>query len=166
MTRTKAMSLLLLATLSLGIGAIQAGDKPSDAKALQGITQGRVVFDINISQPNKLPLYLMVIDQTITDLEAQGVQPEVILAFRGKAVTLISTDHKRIDLADIPDVEKAAEQLAALQQRGVRIEACSVATSLSGVDNATLLPGIEPVGNTFVSLIGYQAQGYATIPIY
>jgi hypothetical protein len=41
-----------------------------------------------------------------------------------------------------------------------------VATRLFSVDNATLLPGIEPVGNTFVSLIGYQAQGYATIPVY
>jgi hypothetical protein len=35
-----------------------------------------------------------------------------------------------------------------------------------GVDNTTLLDGIEPVGNTFVSLTGYQAQGYANIPIY
>ena len=161
-----AVGLALLASLSLGIGPIQAEEKPSDATALQGVTQGRVVFDINISEPAKLPLYLMVIDETISDLERQGVKPEVILAFRGKAVTLISTDHERIDLADVPDVEKAAAQLAALQKRGARMEACSVATRLSGVDHATLLPGVEPVGNTFVSLIGYQAQGYATIPIY
>jgi intracellular sulfur oxidation DsrE/DsrF family protein len=46
------------------------------------------------------------------------------------------------------------------------MEACSVATRLFGVDNGTLLDGIKPVGNTFVSLTGYQAQGYANIPIY
>jgi hypothetical protein len=33
------------------------------------------------------------------------------------------------------------------------------------VDPKTLLPGIEHVGNTFVSQIGYQAKGYAIIPI-
>lgn len=33
-------------------------------------------------------------------------------------------------------------------------------------DNRSLLNGIKPVGNTFVSLTGYQAQGYANIPIY
>ena len=39
-----------------------------------------------------LPLYLMVIDETISDLERQGVKPEVILAFRGKAFTVVSTE--------------------------------------------------------------------------
>lgn len=41
----------------------------------------------------------------------------------------------------------------------------SVATRLTGVDAETLLPGVEHVGNTFVSQIGYQAKGYAIIPI-
>jgi hypothetical protein len=34
------------------------------------------------------------------------------------------------------------------------------------IADPSLLPGIEPLGNTFVSLIGYQEHGYATIPIY
>lgn len=159
-------AMLAALILGLGLGQVQAAEKPDDGDALQGVTQGRVVFDINISVPNKLPLYLMVIDETISDLERQGVKPEVVLAFRGKAVTLISTDREGIELTDLEHVEKAAAQLEALQKRGVRMESCSVATRLFGVDTATLLPGIKPVGNTFVSLIGYQAQGYATIPIY
>lgn len=162
--------LALLAALSIAGGALQAeeasAEKPDDADALKGVEQGRVVFDINIAEPKKLPLYLMVIDETISDLERQGVKPDVILAFRGKAVTLISTDHEKVELTDVPELEKAAKQIAALQERGVRMEACSVATRLFGVDNAALLPGIEPVGNTFVSLIGYQSQGYAMIPVY
>jgi len=159
----------LLAVLSLAVGSIQAEettDKPDDANALKGVKQGRVIFDINIAEPKKLPLYLMVINETISDLERQGVKPDVILAFRGKAVMLVSTDQEKVDLTEVPELEKAAKQIAALQQRGVRMEACSVATRLFGVDHATLLPGIEPVGNTFVSLIGYQSQGYAMIPVY
>lgn len=162
---TRLLTALATLILSLGLVQTQAADKPDDADALQGVTQGRVVFDINISEPKKLPLYLMVIDETLSDLARQEVTPEVILAFRGKAVTLISSDHEAIELTDIEHLEKAAAQLEALQKRGVRMEACSVATRLFGVDNGTLLPGIKPVGNTFVSLIGYQAQGYAIIPI-
>ncbi len=30
----------------------------------------------------------------------------------------------------------------------------------------SLLPNVVHVGNTFVSLTGYQAKGYAIIPIY
>lgn len=162
----RLLSVLAILLLSLGLPQAHSADGPDDADALQGVTQGRVVFDINVSTPKKLPLYLMVIDETISDLERQGVEPEVILAFRGKAVTLITTDHEDIELTDLEYVEKAATQLEALQKRGGRMEACSVATRLFGVDNGALLPGIKPVGNTFVSLIGYQAQGYATIPIY
>jgi intracellular sulfur oxidation DsrE/DsrF family protein len=178
MRQKPVLILVVIATLGLGIGAVHADEKvearagaqppssPDDARALHGVEQGRVVFDINLSKPSKLPLYLMVIDETLSDLERQGVTPDAILAFRGEAVTLISTDHERIELTDLEHVEKAATQIAELQKRGVRMEACSVATRLFGVDHGTLLPGIEPVGNTFVSLIGYQAQGYATIPIY
>lgn len=46
------------------------------------------------------------------------------------------------------------------------MQACSVATRLFKADNASLLDGIKPVGNTFVSLTGYQAQADANIPVY
>jgi hypothetical protein len=32
------------------------------------------------------------------------------------------------------------------------------------LDHASLIPGVEPMANTFNSLIGYQARGYAVIP--
>jgi hypothetical protein len=34
------------------------------------------------------------------------------------------------------------------------------------VDPDTLIKGVKTVGNPFVSLTGYQAQGYGVIPIY
>ena len=108
----------------------------------------------------------MVIRQTIEDLKRQGVEPDVILAFRGLAVRMITTDREAMELTDFEHLDKIADQLADIRQQGARIEACSVATKLFNVDNNTLLEGIKPVGNTFVSLTGYQAQGYANIPIY
>ena len=65
------------------------------------------------------------------------------------------------------DLDEVAALLADLNRRpGVRMEACSVACRIFGVKTESLLPGIKAVGNTFVSLIGYQTQGYGTIPIY
>lgn len=151
----------LLTSLSL-----QAEIIPDDSDALKGVTIGKVIFDINMSEAKKMTLYLMVIRQTVGDLKRQGVKPDVILAFRGLSVRLISKNREQMELTDFEHLDKIAQQLADLKQQGVRMEACSVATKLFNVENKSLLDGVKPVGNTFVSLTGYQAQGYANIPIY
>lgn len=55
---------------------------------------------------------------------------------------------------------------ACVDQQGSLAQARAIIAPLFQVENGTLLDGIKPVGNTFVSLTGYQAQGYANIPIY
>lgn len=157
---------LIGSILLLSAAGAMAADKPSDSRALQGVETGKVIFDVNMADPQKMTLYLAVIRETVDDLKRQGVTPDVILAFRGKSVLLVSKDRDQMELTDFEHLDKIAAQLADLREQGVRMEACSVATRLFGVDNAELLDGVEPVGNTFVSLTGYQAQGYANIPIY
>ncbi len=158
-------SLFLLLSLSLTALSVQA-DAPTDARALEGVEQGRVVFDLNNNDPETLALYLMVIRETHEDLSDQGVEPDMILAFRGRAVTMVSEDRERFELTQFEHLDAIEEHIGALREKGVRMESCAVATRLFGVDHGELLPGIEPVRNTFVSLTGYQAQGYAVIPIY
>jgi len=159
------INFLLVTTLLLSqIG--YADTRPDDSDALQGVKTGKVVFDINMANPKKLTLYLMVIKETVDDLIRQNVKPDVILAFRGKSVNLINKDRENVLLTDFDHLDKVAKQLLELQQKGVRMEACSVATRLFKVNNKSLLDGIKAVGNTFVSLTGYHAQGYASIPIY
>ena len=162
----KLALIMFVSLLALGMGGAHAAGKPNDADALRGVETGKVIFDINMAEPKKMTLYLMVIRETVEDLKRQGVEPDVILAFRGLSVKLISKDREQMDLTDFDHLDRIANQLAELQKEGVRMEACSVATRLFGVDNGSLLDGIKPVGNTFVSLTGYQAQGYANIPIY
>ncbi len=151
----------------LMISPLAHAEKPTDRTALKGVAAGKVVWDINMGDPKKLTLYLKVIQETYDDLVRQGVAPDMIFAFRGKSVLLISTDREAIPLEQHVYLDEVAELLADLNQRpGVRMEACSVACRLFGVKVENLLPRIQAVGNTFVSLIGYQAQGYGTIPIY
>ena len=159
------LRVLLTALVVVSVNTIAAA-KPDDSAALKGVTTGKVVFDINMADATKMTLYLSVIAETVDALERQGATPDVILAFRGLSVKLVSTDRENMELTDYEHLDRIAEQLAALQAKGVRMEACSVATRLFGIDNGTLLEGVKPVGNTFVSLTGYQAQGYANIPIY
>lgn len=162
----KRLILLMLASLMLLVSSAYAAERPNDSNALKGVETGKVVFDINMEQPKKMTLYLMVIKETVNDLKRQGVKPDVILAFRGKSVLLLSKNRDQMELTDFEHLDKVAAQVAELQKLGVRVEACSVATRLFKVDNGKLLQGVVPVGNTFVSLTGYHAQGYASIPIY
>lgn len=152
--------------ITLVISQKLIAETPNDSDALKGVTAGKVIFDINMSDAKKMTLYLMVIKQTVDDLKKQNVKPDVILAFRGLSVRLISKDRENMELTDFDNLDRIAQQLSELRQQGVRMEACSIATKLFKVDNQSLLEGIKPVGNTFVSLTGYQSQGYANIPIY
>ena len=159
-----ALGLLVAFALA---NASASADKPSDTDALQGLTTGKVVWDINMTDPKKLSLYLRVIQETYTDLVRQGVKPDMIFAFRGRSVTFVCKDRDDIPLEQHHFLDTVAEQLADLNKReGVKMEACSVACRLFDVKPSTLFPGVKPVGNTFVSLLGYQAKGYAVIPIY
>lgn len=163
----KAIHSILVAAAVLLFFSVHnvTAEEYSDSAALEGIQSSRTLFDINLSQAGKLELYLGVIMKTRDDLLRQGVKPEIILAFRGASVRLITTERWAFSEEDQKSLEKASEILAKLHELGVRIEACSIATNLFKVDNSTLLPGIEVVGNTFVSLTGYQAKGFALIPI-
>ncbi|WP_130470333.1 DsrE family protein [Candidatus Magnetaquicoccus inordinatus] len=164
-------TLLLSLTLIIGwfasLAAAPNQQPLSDVEALQGVSEGKVVFDIGMANPQTLPLYLKVIAQTHADLLRQKVTPNIILAFRGGAVKLVSNNREALPMEHHPKLEEIAALLADLQQKpGVRMEVCALATNLMGVDNGTILPGIKVVGNTFVSLTGYHAQGYAAIPIH
>lgn len=142
-------------------------EHPNDADALENISEGKVVWDITTQNPKRLLVYLNVIQQTYDDLVRQDVKPDMVFTFRGPVLKLISTQPLDLDLEDEAAHEEAIELLKAMRQKpGVKMESCSLAARLMGIDNETIIPEVKPVGNTFVSLIGYQHKGYALIPIY
>lgn len=142
-----------------------ADTKINDNKALEGVQSAKGLFDINVNTAEKLELYLTVIRKTHSDLERQGQTPNLIIAFRGATVRLINSEVWSFSEEDQKRLARSAALIKELKGLGVRIEACSIATSLYKVENSTILPEIKVVGNTFVSLIGYQAQGYSLVPI-
>jgi len=138
----------------------------NDADALTNVKTGKVVWDITIDNPKKLALFLSVIKETYDGLVKQNVTPEIIFTFHGGVVKLLSSNREKVPLEEHDDLDKVHQLLNELQKKdGVKMESCSIATRLFGVDNKTILTGIKPVGNTFISIIGYNAKGYAVIPI-
>ncbi len=153
--------------ICLFLSSVTYAAKPSDDDALSDIKEGKVVWDLTVGSPSKLLLMLNVIEETYDDLTRQNVKPDMVFAFHGPVVKLITTEYLDLPLDEEEAHEQALLQLKKLSEKpGVKMESCSIATRLLDVDNESILPYIKPVGNTFVSLIGYQKKGYALIPIY
>ena len=90
---------------------------------------------------------------------------EIAVVFHGPAVKLISSDRKFFDEAQWPEVQKFQQTLREMKKEGVRLEVCQYAAKVLGVERETIIPEVDQVGNGFVSVIGYQMQGYAVVRI-
>lgn len=136
-----------------------------DQAALADLKEVKVAFDIKEGDPKLLLNRLDVIDETRQSLIDQGVKPRFILAFRGPATKLVQTDPTLIK----PEAREMAAKVAAKIRQmsasaGIEgFEQCAVASREQGTKVEMVLPEIHVVGNGFISLMAYQAKGYAYI---
>ncbi|HSH84326.1 MAG TPA: hypothetical protein VK979_04115 [Guyparkeria sp.] len=141
--------------------------RPDDARALQGLEEARILWDVTLAKPKELLARLGVIERTYRDLERQGVAPHMVLAFRGGAVDLLTQDapDRHIESAQtILLIHAKLRELASLD--GIeRLEACSIATRRAGITQADLIEPLVEVGNTFVTAAAYAQRGYTKIKI-
>jgi intracellular sulfur oxidation DsrE/DsrF family protein len=140
-------------------------EAPLDTAALSGLKEVKVAFDVQSGNSAALLTQLQVIEETRESLIKQGVKPSIIVGFRGPASKLVQTDTSKIPADDRENATKIAEKIKALQTaEGIAgIEQCAIATRLAGTDPEKVLPGIEVVGNGWISLAAYQAKGYSYI---
>lgn len=168
MMKITVKTLFTVLMLLLASATVQA-DKVviNDAAALGDLKTGKGVFLVDIGDAKKLNFYLEVIQGTYKGMKDQGVDPDFVLVFIGPSVKYLSTSPSdEIEQAVggvLMEIESNVEALATL---GVKQEVCAVATRVFGIDNKTLLPGLTLVGDGFISLIGYQSQGYHLVPVY
>jgi intracellular sulfur oxidation DsrE/DsrF family protein len=164
--RRLAIALVVLLAGSTAVAArASAQSAPDDRAALAGLKEAKVAFDISVGEAARLLSVLNVIDETRESLLRQGVAPRFVLTFRGPATVLIQSDRDKIKPEDR---EAAAKIVAKLKQlRGATgvegVEQCSVAMRLTGTRKEHVLPEVTIVGNSWISLIGYQARGYGYI---
>ena len=160
-------SILMCLSLALAISHGQAASEINDRAALADLGIGQAVFLIDIADAKKMNFYLEVIQGTFKRMQAQGVTPDFVMVYIGPSVKYLSTSPDAKTEAGhggvLMDIESNVAKLAAL---GIKQEICAVATEVFGIDNKTVFPDLNLVGDGFISLIGYQAQGYHLVPVF
>jgi intracellular sulfur oxidation DsrE/DsrF family protein len=138
---------------------------PDDQAALSGLKEVKVAFDVTNGDGKTLLKELEVIDETRQSLIKQGVKPQIVIAFRGPATKLVQKDQNQIKPEDREYAAKIAEKINALHSADgiTSIEQCSVAVRLAGTKPEDVDPGVKVVGNGWISLMAYEAKGYAYI---
>ncbi len=138
-----------------------------DHAAIGNLKVAKAVFLIDIGDAKKLNFYLEVIQGTYNRMVEQGVEPDFVLVYIGPSVKYLtlspSDETEKITGNILIDVES---KVSALNKLGVRQEVCSVAIRVFGIDEKSLFSDLTLVGDGFISLIGYQAQGYNLVPVY
>ncbi|HRK79200.1 MAG TPA: DsrE family protein, partial [Thiobacillus sp.] len=125
------------------------------------------VFLVDFSDPKKTAFYLEIIRGTHAGLTRQGVKPRFVIVYIGPTVRFLSTKpDDELELEQGDALKAIAEQVKELNKLGVRQEICAIATKVFKVPNETVLPGLTLVGDGFISLIGWQTQGYKLIPLF
>jgi intracellular sulfur oxidation DsrE/DsrF family protein len=165
MTRT----LVLVLALSVGVGLVApmlgARSYAADDNPIAGLKDAKVAFDITAGEPGRLLNILNTIDETREGFAKHGVTPHFVLAFRGPATLLTQTDLSRLKPEDRETAVKIAAKLKQLRgAAGIeRLDQCSIAMRGQKVDKAQVNPDVSVVENGWITLVGYQAKGYAYI---
>jgi len=143
-------------------GPVLAAD---DETALSGLKSVKVAFDIKEGDGKGLLNRLNIIDETRQSLIKQGIKPEFILTFRGPATKLVQTDMDKVKPEDRAFAKQIAAKLEELSKaQGMQaFEQCAVAAREQGTRTEAVLPQVKVVGNAWISLMAYQAKGYAYI---
>jgi len=153
--------------MSLLLSSNSMAKEINDAAALKGVKDANGVFLIDFTDAGKTAFYLKIIQGSHASLIKQGVKPDLILVFIGKTVQFLSTEPSdELFIEHANELESIADSVKALHKAGVRMEVCAIATEVFGIENNSILAGMSVVGDGFISLIGWQTQGYKLVPIF
>jgi len=160
--------LILFSSFSFSMPVLAESKKViNDAVALKGLKEAKGVFLIDFTNPKKTAFYLDIIRGTHQGFVKQGLTPDLILVFIGKTVQYLSTKpEETLAFEHEKELNSIKQSVKALHELGVRMEVCAIATKVFGIDNDTILPGMDVVGDGFISLIAWQTKGYKLVPIF
>jgi uncharacterized protein len=135
--------------------------------ALEGVKSVKTVFDVSQGDPKTANIVFWAVKNVYEDQSVRELpeQPQVAVVFHGPSVKMISTDRKGFQDSDNEALDEFASMIRQMKKDGVKLEVCEYALKVMGVDPATVMPGVNIVGNGFISIAGYQAQGYSLVTI-
>jgi intracellular sulfur oxidation DsrE/DsrF family protein len=153
---------------SMGLFGLLASPAVADySNALKNVNQVKAIFDVSQKSAKISNLVFWAVRNTYEDTTVSSLakSPEIAVVFHGPAIKLLSTDRSQYKPEDVAEVDKFHTTLRQMKADGVKLEVCQYALQVLKVDPATVIPEIDQVPNGFVSIVGYQAQGYDLVRI-
>src|SRR5690348_15332775 len=146
---------MLTVLLALGLASGVVEDKVT----LQGMKDGKVVYDITEGDGKALLNRLETIDETRRSMLEAGTMPHFVISFRGPATKLVQTDMSQVKAEDRDYAAKIGTWLAQFsREKGVEsLEQCAVAIRHAGTKAENVVPPVKVVANSFVTLMAYQS---------
>jgi intracellular sulfur oxidation DsrE/DsrF family protein len=156
---------IMVATFTIALIAAPASS--GEYAALEGVKQVKAVFDVSLGSPQVANIVFWAVKNVHEDKNVRVLSkpPQVAVVFHGPSVKLISTNHKDFNDSDKEALGEFANMIRQMKKDGVKLEVCLYALKVLGIDPATIIPEVDKVGNGFISVVGYQAQGYSVVTI-
>ncbi len=166
MKNTKTNYFAFIATIIFLLASVVTSDARTNYNndnALKNVVQANVYFDVNLDDSQKLLLRMNLLQQTVQQLREAGLDISIVIGFRGGASRFITRGEDYVLEEEIEDKLKIQEFISRFLDEKTTIEQCSIAADLLDIIHEDFLPGVRIVANGYISLIGYQNQGYAVV---
>jgi hypothetical protein len=160
---TKNILIFILGVFLLPQTALS--QQKDDLPALANLSELKVYFDITADSAAKLEQRLIWIDDIYNQASQKGVKATFIIGIRSSASFYVTKGDEFIDEEDIVTKGKIDKWLKDYVKRGVRIEQCGISAELYGIGSEEFLPEVTVVKNSYISIAGYQNQGFAYVPM-
>ena len=160
-------SSIIAAVLFFLVTAAAGSAVAAEYKSLAGVNRIRAVFDVSIGSVDRANTVFWAVRNAYDDRAARALpeKPNVVVVFRGPAVQLLTASHNGLSTEEAESRDEFAEMIRKMKAEGVTFEVCMYAVKVSAIDPGAILPEIDRVGNGFISVIGYQQQGYSVVRI-
>lgn len=163
--KTILLTILMLFSFMSFCHADSPGNAKNSSDALTGLTTAKAYFDVTVENPKLVLLRLQLIEKTYSQIAANGVTPAFIVGIRGKASNFFTKGNDNVLDMDLPDKKQIEILVKKFAAQHIPIEQCLIAAEIQHIDAADFLPQLKLVANGYVSMIGYQSQGYGLVPM-
>ena len=156
------LAFTIIGCLTMPLAAASSED---NSNALAGLNTAKVYFDVSLKDDNLLVFRMELLDKTIKQMEDAGLDVSGVVGFRGGASRFITRDDHYVLEEEIDNKKKIQQWVREFAERGIVVEQCAIAAEILDIPQQDFIPEVKIVGNGYISLVGYQAQGYSVVPM-
>ena len=136
-----------------------------NSRSLDGVQKASIYFDVSLKDDALLVFRMDLLDRTIKTLDESGLEVSAVIGIRGHASRFITKGEHYVLDEQVENKKKIQQWIKRFSDRGIVIEQCAIAAGMHDIASDDFLPEVTIVGNGYVSLVGYQAQGYSVVPM-